>query len=428
MNIVLLKSFVYIFFILVLHHNKFVISSSYSDSFYPKRKIDRNSKAKILENDDLSIRSSGVETSFSSYVEEDYPYSPSKISQSKRSSLKADLVTRYTSEISTKIIVSIAAAISCALLAHFLSLMLISYSSVIATSIVSIGAIFYTFKEGTIGDFCRSIGVLCILLFKRARFKHFVTKFVSQMKGLLMLGERRNFPPFTENPWKYFPSEGEDDVLNFKMMNTIIGLVLSGAVIGWKIAKQIPLLPGWIGAIGGASSLGYGGTLRDGRGDMLRFLGHSLHATIREISQIMDDVNLRETLGVVLGQIVSFLQNLDEKFGIMEKVQALLAEMMKVVKAIIGNAQSNSRNDSDSKGGRYRRTAVGGEGTTDNYGDNSADDNDRNIFGTRSAFEGGDDDTYGQGTAQASTNADENDPGTRSRQSPYRNRKKYSRT
>eukprot|EP01036_Dinobryon_divergens_P025491 gene25491-34043_t len=243
------------------------------------------------------------------------------------------------------------------------------------------------------------------------------------MKGLLMLGERRNFPPFTENPWKYFPSDGEDDVLNFKMMNTLIGLVLSGAVIGWKIAKQIPLLPGWIGAIGGASSLGYGGTMRDGRGDMLRFLGHSLHAAIREISQTMDDVKLRESLSVVLGQVVSFLQNMDEKFGIMEKVQALLAEMMKVVKAIVGNAQSN-RDDSNSKTGRYRRNAVDDEGIKDSYGDNSADDNDRNIFSKRRAFEGGDD-TYGQGTAQTSTNTDEND---RSRQPPYRNRKKYSRT
>ena len=399
------------FLITFVFSTNFVSPSSFynSESFSVKRKIERNPKASI-EKDDFSFRGdrgSNAEAAYSHDMDEDYTYSSAKIPESKRSSLKADLVTQYTSEMSTKIIVSIAAAISCAVLAHFLSLMLISYSSVIATSIVSIGAVFYTFKEGNIGDFCRSIGVLCILLFKRARFKNFVTKFVSQLKGLFMLGERRNFPPFTENPWKYFPSE-EDNVLEFKMMNTLIGLVMSGAIIGWKIAKQIPLLPGWIGAIGGASSLGYGGTLRDGRGDMLRFLGHSLHAILREVSQTMDDVKLKETLGIVLGQVIAFLQNLDEKFGIMEKVQALLAEMMKLVKSIIGSAQSSDSNGDGNRSGRYRKNV--------SDGDNSADDADGDFFGTtRPAFEDGDD-TFGQGASQDG------------RRPAYRNRKKYSRT
>ena len=63
-----------------------------------------------------------------------------------------------------------------------------------------------------------------------------------------MMGERRLFPPNTENPWQYIPSDEVD--LKFNMMNTIIGVVLCGTVVGWKIAKSIPFFPGWIGAIG----------------------------------------------------------------------------------------------------------------------------------------------------------------------------------
>ena len=92
----------------------------------------------------------------------------------------------------------------------------------------------------------------------------------------------------------------------------------------------------------------------------------------------------------------------------MEKVQALLAEMVKLVKSIIGSTQSSNSNGDGNRAGRYRKNV--------SDGDNSADDADGNFFGTtRPAFEDGDD-TYGQGASQDG------------RRPAYRNRKKYSRT
>ena len=45
-----------------------------------------------------------------------------------------------------------------------------------------------------------------------------------------------------------------------------------GTITGWSISAYVPLFPGWLGALGGASSLGYLGTLKDPRGDMLRYV------------------------------------------------------------------------------------------------------------------------------------------------------------
>ena len=325
--------------------------------------------SRAFARDDIPLRtkSTTTDTSYSNYYEEEYPYGEPPPSEF-RSIPKVDIVKKYTSEASSRIIVAVSAAITSGLLVHLLTAMIISHSSIIITSIASMGAIFYTFHDGDLGDLCRSLGVLTILLFTRARLKQFITTFVSQSKGMLMLGERRNFPPFTENPWKYIPIEGEDD-LEFKMMNAIIGLVISGAFIGWRIAKMIPFFPGWIGAIGGASVLGYGGTFRDGRGDMLRFIGHSLHSLVREISQTMDDVSLREKLGVVLAQFLSFLRNLDEKLGIMEKLQVLLAELMKLVKALVGSARSTGDDSEDAAArGKRARPAKESSGNGRRYG------------------------------------------------------------
>jgi hypothetical protein len=58
-----------------------------------------------------------------------------------------------------------------------------------------------------------------------------------------MASSRKPFPP-SENPWKYNYDPDVKGSIKFKMVNSIVGVILCGTVIGWSISKYIPLLPG----------------------------------------------------------------------------------------------------------------------------------------------------------------------------------------
>lgn len=85
----------------------------------------------------------------------------------------------------------------------------------------------------------------------------------------MLLSSRKQFPP-SDNPWKHIYDPEDRDAIDFKMWNSLIGVILVGTVMGWSASTYVPLLPGWLGALGTASFLGYSGTLKDSRGDVLR--------------------------------------------------------------------------------------------------------------------------------------------------------------
>ena len=151
-----------------------------------------------------------------------------------------------------------------------------------------------------------------------------------------MLAERRPYPP-NDNPWKYNRKDElyDPSIPEFSMTSTLIALVLSGAFVGWSIAKPIPLFPTWIGVILGATFLGYGGTLLDGRGDMLRFLGHTVKNVFSALLQLAEEVDLKENTKIILSQALFFLKGIDEKYQIMKKLQGLIAELIIKITAII---------------------------------------------------------------------------------------------
>lgn len=288
-----------------------------------------------------------LDSSDQSYYEEDLAFNaPDNQPQYKPGLDSISLVSSYLQDTSSKTLVAVAAAATTAVLTHFISIMVVSFSSILVLVGIALAAFVYTFREGDLGDLSRSLGVFCILLFSRAKFYQFIANFISQLKGMLMIGERRQFPPFTDNPWKYKPLEDDVD-LEFKMTNALLGLILSGAFIGWKIAKQIPFFPGWIGALGGSSMLGYAGTFRDGRGDMLRFLGHSLHSVVKEVSTIAEDVELRATVGVVLARVAALLHGWDEKLHIVEKLQLLMKEIVRIVRVALGRSGGSEDDGED---------------------------------------------------------------------------------
>ena len=100
-------------------------------------------------------------------------------------------------------------------------------------------------------------------------FSHDITLHLWQAKSAMLLSSRKQFPP-SDNPWKHVYDPEDRDAIDFKMWNSLIGIILMGTIMGWSASTYVPLLPGWLGALGSASFLGYSGTLKDSRGDVLR--------------------------------------------------------------------------------------------------------------------------------------------------------------
>ena len=179
----------------------------------------------------------------------------------------------------------------------------------------------FVFLQGDFADFTRSLGVFSILLSKNFTIHKFLPKFLRQFHAAIHFSSRKPFPPSTSNnPWRYIPlSETED--LQFSMTNTLLTMIIVGAIFGWNVVKPIPLFPSWIGAILGASIIGYGSTLTNARGDFLRFLGYTLVMILSEVMIIADDVQLRAKTSIILGQLFFFCRGIDQQFHIINTLK-----------------------------------------------------------------------------------------------------------
>jgi hypothetical protein len=157
-----------------------------------------------------------------------------------------------------------------------------------------------------------------------------------QVQCCLLLAPRRPFPP-GPNPWRYSRDDDYFDpsIPKFSMTNVLLCLLLSGGMFGWILAKPIPLFPTWLGAVGGAAILGYGSTLLDGVGDLLRFLGHTLLSILSFLINIADDVQLRGNTQVMIGNLLFFLRGVDKQYHIMQRLQMILAIVVSKITKIL---------------------------------------------------------------------------------------------
>lgn len=109
----------------------------------------------------------------------------------------------------------------------------------------------------------------------------------------------------------------------------------AAAYIGYLVARAVPLLPNWIGALGGAISAGYATTLPNGRGDLLRYMGHCLARCLSVIALTLEDVQLRPKLSALLGHVLFFTQALDNRYHLLARLQLLLRELVSRITRII---------------------------------------------------------------------------------------------
>jgi len=301
--------------------------------------------------------------------EYDYDYDYDEYTQEKDYRQESeDYVSHYTKTLSSKMIVSASSAIGSFVLGHLILSMLFSVQSLKLDGAIAMLSAAFTFIKGDIGDFCRATGVCAILLMQRTSFQRFLVKFTSQMKSVVMMAERRPFPPGS-NPWKYVPAGGEGEVaeLRFSMMHTLLAVVLSSAFMGWLVAKPIPLFPNWIGALGAAGVLGSAASLRDSRGDMLRYVGYCLHNCFSIVMMTFDDVELKDKAGRLLGRLLFFLKGIDNKYHIVARLQDIFSDIIARVTVLVGSIRSQAGgmdDDEDDTGRDYYGDASTGINTS----------------------------------------------------------------
>ena len=237
-----------------------------------------------------------------------------------------NVVASYMKSTVSKIIVALAAALSSSLLFHLASNLAFSRASLAVTLSLSCLCALSCFINGDFAEFSKALGVFTLLISRRTRPAKFLLRSLKQVRSLLMLSERNPFPS-DANPWKYsgFPHGAG---LPFSMMNAMIGVVVTGFLTGWSVSKCIPFFPGWLGSIACAAIFGYFCTLRDSRGDSLRYIGYAVNALMSEITTTAEDVYLKEKTSIVIGKMFAFVHRLDTKYQIITKITSFLGTVV----------------------------------------------------------------------------------------------------
>ena len=263
----------------------------------------------------------------------------------------SDLITSYTNTFPSRVVVSVSSALCSGMFSILLANMILGSSHhmipIVAGSASCIGC--YIPRRNNFGNLSRALGIFLILLIRRAKFRSFLLQFIKQFQATLMLKNRAIFPA-SENPWSYTPRADTNDV-PFNMMSALIGIVLAGGWIGWMCVKPIPLFPNWIGAVSGAAFFGYLGTLKDTKGDLLRFLGFSLNRCMTHVLSAASEVGLKEKINVFLSNTFALLLRLDRKFGIITKIQFLLIQLVNFIKNFTASMKADINTPKDN---RYR--------------------------------------------------------------------------
>lgn len=279
----------------------------------------------------------------------DLPYDEYNPNGNEEEGIDHDLVASYMKSFPSKMMVASSAAVGSYFASGFLSNMIIGNAFFQVNAALAAAGLVLTFTKGFLASFLQAYGVLLILLVKRFNFKTFLLQLTRQVKSMLMVSERKYFPPNTDNPWKASP----DSQIQFSMINTMSGAGLLGAIVGWKILGLVPLLRlGWIGAIIGAAFTAYATTFRNGQGDMLRFVGWSVTGAYGELRVAMNDVQFWDKISVVFNLLVQLFKRLDGQYNIVSKLQFAFAQAIAMITMSVSKMKTESNDTSGGVGGR----------------------------------------------------------------------------
>lgn len=171
-----------------------------------------------------------------------------------REESQPDLVEMYTQNFVAKLAVAGAAAVASMGLSYFTVGMIMSSVPMWAPLAASAAFFLGSFFPGDFGALSRALGVLTLVLLRRAKLISYVSTISHQLAAASGLGKgRRAFPPGS-NPWRYKAMSEEDPPFN--MYTALFTMILVGALLGNAIAKPIPLFPAWIGSLSAGVTFG----------------------------------------------------------------------------------------------------------------------------------------------------------------------------
>ena len=151
-------------------------------------------------------------------------------------------------------------------------------------------------------------------------------------------------------PRRPFPRN--DDFQSSREISFLYTLLAMGFV-GSAAGGNLPLLPTWMGALGGAALLVLGSTLRNARGDLCRSMGMRLVAVVEELLDINAELKVVQKSGVVAGRILDKILILDRKHKVKDRIAAGFTFLYEQVSSATGR-MDRRRDDADRDESRRR--------------------------------------------------------------------------
>lgn len=101
--------------------------------------------------------------------------------------------------------------------------------------------------------------------------------------------------------------------------------IFTGAFGAWSVTKPIPLVPSWMFGLLGGGAAGYLSTMKDARGDLVRFSGNSMLLLLERVRELSEEVHLGEKFSHLSMQTTQFLNRVDAKYKVVDKTKTALA-------------------------------------------------------------------------------------------------------
>lgn len=195
-----------------------------------------------------------------------------------------------------------------------------------------------TFVRNAYGELARALGLTLIFVWQRTfRIRRRYATW-PHIKASLGVAARTPFP--------------RNDDFQSREISFIYTLIAMGFV-GSAAGGNLPLVPTWMGATGGAGLMVFLTTLRSARGDLCRSMGMRLVAVIEELLDINAELKVVQKAGVVAGKILDKILILDRKHSIKDRIASALTFMYEQVASATGR-MDRRRDDKDREEGRRR--------------------------------------------------------------------------
>ena len=252
------------------------------------------------------------------------------------STARQDAVGRYMSTFKGRLALRSSSALVGVAFGGYLGKSLFNTPSVgLATGLL---LVLLTFLRNPYGELSRALGLVLIFVWQRTfkiRRRYATWPHIKASLGII---PRRAFP--------------RDDDFQSREISFIYTLIAMGFV-GSAVGGNLPFVPTWMGAMGGAGILVFLSTLKSARGDLCRSMGMRLVAVVEEVLDINGELKVVQKSGVVAGRILDKLLILDSKHRIKDRIASGLTFAYNQIASATGRIDRR-RDDTDRDEGQRR--------------------------------------------------------------------------